>query len=217
MTIDELIIATADEADGLTDPTSVISAAFTKATRTQKDELARRAFVDCVHEIIRARTRVAERRAQQHPPQQPTRPTPSQLAKAKEWYGPGSWKHGSIDKRYGGVTHGCTCDECNAHRAIMEKHDAQLARAMTSILNDYKAELRIEWTADLLASTFSVGDGTFVTWGEATADHHRDRVEMFKANAIANIEGAARHEAALDTLTTTGAPCLNMAVATKAA
>lgn len=206
MTLDELLIDTAVAAEATTDPSDVITAAFVKLTRAQRDELARDWFADTVHSIIRARTRDAERRA--------VRPAAFSQAQPKS---KPQIKHGSIDKRRGGVTLGCTCDACEQSRAIEAEFTAKQATMLSSILNDYKAQLRIEWTAELLSSTFGVGDGTLVTWGEATADQHRDRLEMFKSNAIANIEGAARHEAALDTLTSTGAPCLNLAVQARAA
>ena len=37
-----------------------------------------------------------------------------------------------------------------------------------------------------------------VLWGDATAAQHQYRVKMFTDNAMANIEGAARHQAAID-------------------
>lgn len=54
-----------------------------------------------------------------------------------------------------------------------------------------------EWTADLLASTFALPDGKRVTWGEATADQHRIRVNMLVKQAAGTTETAALHQKAL--------------------
>jgi hypothetical protein len=39
--------------------------------------------------------------------------------------------------------------------------------------------------------------GTLITWGEATVADHEVRRDLFLMNAQANIEGAARHSAAI--------------------
>lgn len=79
------------------------------------------------------------------------------------------------------------------------------------------AELKIEWTTELLEAQFAMNDGRLVTWGEATREEHQERLKMFTANAVANLEGGARHKQALSTLDATGATCLNEAVAIKEA
>jgi hypothetical protein len=96
--------------------------------------------------------------------------------------------------------------------AVAERNDSErvafLAPALARILDDYAAALRVDWTAELLASEFAMPDGTRTTWGEATITQHRERVAMFTVNAQANIEGAARHQRAIDELTTSGAATL---------
>lgn len=77
---------------------------------------------------------------------------------------------------------------------------------------DLKSVWRMEWTAELLDSTFALADGSRVTWGDATADQHRERVDMFRRNALANLEGAARHEQAIDALMESGAKSLRKMV-----
>lgn len=79
--------------------------------------------------------------------------------------------------------------------------NGNLARA----LDRYTEDLKIEWTAELLSSSFALRDGTVVTWGEATADQHRERRKMFLTNAHVNMEGAARHEVAINELEKHGA------------
>jgi len=53
-----------------------------------------------------------------------------------------------------------------------------------------KAELRI--TKKLLASKFSLGDGTEVTWGEATIAQHEQGIKLLWQNIIENLEAYAR-------------------------
>jgi hypothetical protein len=97
-------------------------------------------------------------------------------------------------------------DEKNACR---EKYDNLLLSHIAAFTKQYAAELRIEWTAELLASPFALPDGTRVTWGEASLAQHQERVEMFEANVAANVEGAARHRRAIDALQEARAGCLN--------
>lgn len=58
-------------------------------------------------------------------------------------------------------------------------------------------QMVVEWTADLLASTFALRDGTRVTWADATQQQHRDRIEMLVKQAAGTVETAALHEKAL--------------------
>lgn len=62
----------------------------------------------------------------------------------------------------------------------------------------------MEFTAELLASEFALGDGRRVTWGEATVGDHEQRIELLTKNAAANAEAAARHVNAVSVLTSLG-------------
>jgi hypothetical protein len=86
--------------------------------------------------------------------------------------------------------------------------DRRLAESVQAAVAAYERSLRIEWTAELLESEFALGDGTRVTWGEATVEQHRARAEMFQNNAAANLEGAARHRKAIAALSEAGASSL---------
>jgi hypothetical protein len=94
--------------------------------------------------------------------------------------------------------------------AIRERHWAR----MHQLVSDFAMDLRLQWTAELLASEFALPDGSAVTWGDATVEQHEARREMFAANAVANVEGAARHKAAITALTSADAKCLNDLVVT---
>jgi hypothetical protein len=85
----------------------------------------------------------------------------------------------------------------------------QFWQHMNQITEQFAAELKAEWTAELLSSEFALADGTTVTWGDATVEQHEQRVELFTRNAVANAEGAARHKLAIEALKQSGSPTLN--------
>lgn len=100
-----------------------------------------------------------------------------------------------------------TTDEGKRYEERMVEYDEQESEArrrffekQNQIVQEYAAEIRLELTNELLSSAFALGDGTWVTWGEATAEQHRERRDMFLSNAVANTQGAARHEKALAAL-----------------
>lgn len=97
-------------------------------------------------------------------------------------------------------------------REIDERRDAKIA----SIMKDWSTQLRAEWTEELLNSGFALPDGQTVLWGDATIEQHEARRNQFMDNARANIEGAARHEAAIETLRSSGAETLRQMVYAKA-
>lgn len=92
---------------------------------------------------------------------------------------------------------------------IDAEHHEKLVQSMKHTIDRYRDELRMEWTDELLRSDFSLGDGTKVTWGDATREQHEWRAEMHTKNAAAGVEGAARHRAAIRLLDESGANSLN--------
>jgi hypothetical protein len=83
--------------------------------------------------------------------------------------------------------------------------------SLQEALDTYTREMRMQWTTELLNSTFALPDGTMVSWGEASVEQHLARREMLAANARGNLEAAARHEVAIRRLRETNADCLNSA------
>lgn len=71
-------------------------------------------------------------------------------------------------------------------------------------INEAARLIRLEVSEQLLTSEFALGDGRTVTWGEATLDDHRTRVRIGTNNAVANMEDAARHTAAINMLLESG-------------
>ena len=106
--------------------------------------------------------------------------------------------------------------QAKAIEAEWERREDERVSRLFADLNDsiekYGADLRMEWTAELLSSEFALADGSKITWGEATREQHEWRADMHTRNAVAGIEGAARHRAAIDELERTGAETLNAAV-----
>lgn len=83
---------------------------------------------------------------------------------------------------------------------VMDWYHERAAQQMTALIEQIAAETRLEVTAELLGSEFALGDGRRVTWGEATIADHEQRIAMVTANAVANAEDAARHQAAVSLL-----------------
>lgn len=109
------------------------------------------------------------------------------------------------------------------HRKVLASHaenDARLWREANAKIDEalrrYASELKVRWTSELLASEFALGDGTNVTWGGATVEQHESRMRMHKSNAIAGVEGYARHAAAIQELRAKDARTLNEALAVSA-
>lgn len=94
--------------------------------------------------------------------------------------------------------------------------DQRFYESMRQALAKYETSLRMQWTEELLASTFAMPDGTLVSWGAATVAQHTERRDMLVTNAAGNLQAAARHEAALTKLRETSAACLADAVAVAA-
>lgn len=70
---------------------------------------------------------------------------------------------------------------------------------------------KMELTAELLTAVFATGDGRRVTWGEATLEDHRKRIELLARGVKGSVETIRLHEYAASILRETGATCLNNA------
>ena len=77
------------------------------------------------------------------------------------------------------------------------------------MLESAKEVVRVEVLGELLDAEFALGDGTSVTWGDATVEQHEVRVEMLTKMAGGTIETAARHQSAIDHLREANATSLN--------
>lgn len=86
-------------------------------------------------------------------------------------------------------------------------------RAIYTLIKDVEQQTRLDVTEELLNTVFALGDGVRVTWGEATVEQHLQRVALLSKNAVANIETAARHQAAVSLITQHGSTCLRETLA----
>lgn len=48
-----------------------------------------------------------------------------------------------------------------------------------------------------------------ITWGQATVEQHRQAAQDHKESALASMQDASRHEAAIDLITERQAACLD--------
>lgn len=62
--------------------------------------------------------------------------------------------------------------------------------------------------AELLASSFPLGDGRWVTWGEATIADHEARIDFLAKQRDGIVATIGRHADAIDTIKEAGVACL---------
>ena len=103
-----------------------------------------------------------------------------------------------------------TTSEATRERDRMDRFDGAV-RAVTKIVDDYMSEMKVTWTAELLASTFSNGERR-VSWADATVDDHNAHIEMMSRQVAGFVENLAMHRAAIDEITAAGVDTLGQTV-----
>jgi flagellar biosynthesis GTPase FlhF len=73
---------------------------------------------------------------------------------------------------------------------------------------EIRDEIRLELTAELLATTFALGDGRMVTWADATVADHHQRLQVLGQNVLGNLTTMTLHEQAIDMLASVGCATL---------
>lgn len=184
-------------------PVTFIRAAVADMERSEVDALAAAYLLSQVKMNQRRATLTAERGAEREP-----------VAKEPNW-GTQAWEEWATKPENEERAQN-TRERREMFARIDREHTTKLMTEMDSIIGKFKDTLHMEWTAELLDSEFATGDGSKVTWGDATRDQHADRFNMHKRNATAGMEGAARHQQAIETLDTTGATTLREAVSVAA-
>lgn len=89
-----------------------------------------------------------------------------------------------------------------------EYYEILRAKRVRELIDEVAGETRLETTRELLSTIFALGDGCQVTWGDATAEQHEQRIEMLTRNAAGVVETAARHAAAVRMIRESGVACL---------
>lgn len=92
----------------------------------------------------------------------------------------------------------------------------RIMREFQASIEAIRTEAKLELTSELLGASFALGDGRSVTWGSATMDEHRQRIEMLGRNIEGNLDTMRVHEMAVELLRRSGADCLNLMQATAA-
>ena len=82
-------------------------------------------------------------------------------------------------------------------------------QSMKDAAETFRQHVRQEFAAELLASSFALGDGRAVTWGQATLEDHRQRVDLLRRHVEGNVKTIQLHEHAAAMLRESGAKCLN--------
>lgn len=65
-----------------------------------------------------------------------------------------------------------------------------------------------QWS-DFLRDKFALGDGRWVSWGEATVAEHGERIEYLGAKRDGIEQTMSRHQLAIERITSAGVSCLN--------
>lgn len=94
------------------------------------------------------------------------------------------------------------------HEKAMQEINDRMWASVRAATDKYAAQLKMEWTEELLTTGFALGDGRIVTWGTATIADHQQRIDMLERNAVGNLEAAGRHRAAMEEIAQNGATTL---------
>lgn len=155
-----------------------------------------------IAEVRRVRARRVEVRSTQAAPPPPPPPARTQ-------------EHNSYAGNEAGrrACRACGCEGCIAALVEKEEMEAGFSRELWAgvrrTMDEYASAIRLEVTEELLASTFALGDGRQVTWGEATVEDHKTRIKLLETNAVKNLETAAKHQAAINMLEEAAASTLS--------
>lgn len=178
---------------------------------SEVDDVAVRYISSVVWAVKRAEARQIEEAATK-------RSAEEQAVELAEMYAPGGSRHESNAHNRKGRSdcHSCGCDKCETalseneafEEGLSSRYWGRLTDSLKVFTSEMADQIRLEITEELLSSIFALGDGRRVTWGEATVEDHQKCIEMLQGNAAANIDTAAKHEAAIRMLSEAGAETL---------
>jgi hypothetical protein len=210
------LIATAEADNPETPPDDVAALIVATAPQNAKDAVLARLLAEEVMNLRRTRVRAIEQEAQRASEREDHL---RQLAELDAERREKPWTAARNSRVY--QTWATTTEEGRRHEAKRRedktwREDARqryldgggLGGALARIVDEIKTEAKLELTAELLGSTFALGDGTHVTWGDASTDHHVQRIELLMRNVEGNIQTVRIHEAALNLLRQSGSSCL---------
>jgi hypothetical protein len=88
--------------------------------------------------------------------------------------------------------------------AMADRRRARITQLVDAAVEEAETYTRLQVTAELLATTFSLGDGTYTSWGDATVADHQKRIALLTRNAAGNIDTASLHRAAIEMIEESG-------------
>lgn len=95
------------------------------------------------------------------------------------------------------------------YRPVVPKDvEVHLIRAIGPVIQTHREGMDLIYTEEFLAQTFTLRDGTVISWGEATVAQHKERSTMFQQLAVANLDGATKHNKAIQDIEAAGVGCL---------
>lgn len=104
-----------------------------------------------------------------------------------------------------------------AARSELDKTDPAEARrlyptpweSIADSIEEFRSQVRLELTTELLGTVIALGDGRKTTWGAASVDDHRQRMELLTDQAMGTFETVVLHEKAIEMIEGSSAACLN--------
>lgn len=116
-----------------------------------------------------------------------------------------------VDPRFANFKYHLTHHHSLASRSWL--FSANLSLIMDNVVTEaieergYGAAMR--FTTAFKNTYFALGNGTKITWGEATIEHHDKRIHMMKGKATSIMEDVILHEQVKQALIEAGVECLN--------
>lgn len=83
------------------------------------------------------------------------------------------------------------------HKIKQERRD-RLRSRVASIVTGMAKDVLPGWSAEMLAVQFAVGDGTEVSFADATVEQHEERAVWLEAHAASTLETASIHRRAIE-------------------
>lgn len=94
------------------------------------------------------------------------------------------------------------------HRRARTRHLERIAFNPQMTADPDAEHDRMSARKQLIAESFPLGDGRFVTWGDATIADHEQRIDLLTANQLGLAATIARHRDAIALITAHKVTCL---------
>lgn len=98
--------------------------------------------------------------------------------------------------------------ETYGHVLTADEHSAIWREKFLKGVQEYENSIRLEVTAELLASGFNWRPGERVTWGDATVEQHETYATQLEKMGVGTLETAGRHRVAVKMITEAGVATL---------